>query len=307
MREIVVISGKGGSGKTSVTAALADLISKEEPLVLCDFDVDAPDLHIIVQPSETVSEDFVSGHLAVFNSEQCIDCEQCLQFCAFDAITQTEDGHYPVQESACEGCKVCVELCPTKAFDFVARHCGHSFVSQTRFGTFVHAQLTPGAENSGRLITVLKQKAKRIAREQKIETILCDGTPGIGCPVISSLSGASLAIIVVEATPSGLADFERVEKLCKHFRLPVCVIINKANLNTALTEAIKTRVEGLGATIVGEIPFDPAVTVAMIETQTLIEQNGPLAENMKNIWEAIKAFIQLHESKRRRTISIQAI
>lgn len=307
MREIVVISGKGGSGKTSVTAALADLISKEEPLVLCDFDVDAPDLHIIAKPTNTVSTDFVSGHTAIFKPDDCIDCGQCLEFCAFDAINQTKDGQYPVQESACEGCKVCVELCPTQAFDFVPRHCGHSFVSQTRFGTFVHAQLTPGAENSGRLITLLKQQAKSIARANNIETILCDGTPGIGCPVISSLSGATMALIVVEATPSGLSDFERVHSLCKHFRLPVAVIINKADLNPTLTDTIREKVPAMGATIVGELPFDRHVTAAMIETQTLIEHGGELAQTLRTIWDALKAFLKTHESKRRRSIPIQPI
>ena len=198
MHEIVVLSGKGGAGKTSVTAALARAMSAREKIVVCDYDVDAPDLHILLKPETEMRADFVSGHLAVFNSDNCIDCAQCLAFCRFDAIKQAAPCEYPVIEQLCEGCAVCVKLCPELAFDFVPRHCGEYYRSRTRFGTMIHAELTPGAENSGRLILLLKQEAAKAAQADGAEIILSDGTPGIGCPVISSLSGAGLVCAVIE-------------------------------------------------------------------------------------------------------------
>lgn len=307
MREIVVVSGKGGSGKTSVTAALASLLSRQEKIVLCDYDVDAPDMHILAQPSQTQTEDFISGNIAQFNSEACADCQECLDYCQFGAISRAGDEDYRVDESACEGCKACVALCPMQAFEFVPRHCGYAYVSQTRFGPFVHAQLTPGGENSGRLITVLKQKAAAIARQEGIETILSDGTPGIGCPVISSLSGASLVIIVTEATPSGLSDFERIAALCAQFRLPFVVIVNKTGLNDALKGRLYERVAALKARVVGELPFTEQVTESMLQLQTLTEFGGAVSEAMESIWHNTEEFLQQNEKARRRTIAIKSI
>lgn len=229
MHEIVVLSGKGGAGKTSVTAALARAMSAREKIVVCDYDVDAPDLHILLKPETEMRADFVSGHLAVFNSDNCIDCTQCLAFCRFDAIKQAAPCEYPVIEQLCEGCAVCVKLCPELAFDFVPRHCGEYYRSRTRFGTMIHAELTPGAENSGRLILLLKQEAAKAAQADGAEIILSDGTPGIGCPVISSLSGAGLVCAVIEAGASGIADFKRLAELARRFRLPIAVIVNKAD------------------------------------------------------------------------------
>lgn len=237
MHEIVVLSGKGGAGKTSVTAALARAMSAREKIVVCDYDVDAPDLHILLKPETEMRADFVSGHLAVFNSDNCIDCAQCLAFCRFDAIKQAAPCEYPVIEQLCEGCAVCVKLCPELAFDFVPRHCGEYYRSRTRFGTMIHAELTPGAENSGRLILLLKQEAAKAAQADGAEIILSDGTPGIGCPVISSLSGAGLVCAVIEAGASGIADFKRLAELARRFRLPIAVIVNKADLSAEATEA----------------------------------------------------------------------
>lgn len=166
MHEIVVLSGKGGAGKTSVTAALARAMSAAEPIVLCDYDVDAPDLHILLQPKVVKTSDFISGHLARFNPDECIGCDQCLGFCNFDAITSTDDGEYPVNETLCEGCAVCVKLCPAGAFDWLPRHCGENYQSETRFGPLIHAQLAPGAENSGRLIVLLKGSSRACPKHQ---------------------------------------------------------------------------------------------------------------------------------------------
>lgn len=271
MVEIVVLSGKGGSGKTSVTAALARAFAKTEKILLCDYDVDAPDLHIILRPEVKETFEFVSGIVAEFDEDACIDCGQCLEFCNFDAISYVEGEGYIVDATACEGCTVCRELCPVDAFKNLPRHCGQYFSSETRFGPFIHAQLTPGSENSGRLITVLKELARNRAREEKIDIILSDGTPGIGCPVISSLSNATLVCAVVETTQSGIADFERLAELCKHFRLPMAAILNKADLHPE--EAVHARkvLGDVGATILGEIPFTPVFTAAMSRGEAIGE------------------------------------
>ena len=287
MHEIVVLSGKGGAGKTSVTAALARAMSAREKIVVCDYDVDAPDLHILLKPETEMRADFVSGHLAVFNSDNCIDCTQCLAFCRFDAIKQAAPYEYPVIEQLCEGCAVCVKLCPELAFDFVPRHCGEYYRSRTRFGTMIHAELTPGAENSGRLILLLKQEAAKAAQADGAEIILSDGTPGIGCPVISSLSGATLAVAVVEPTPSGVHDFERVAALCDHFRIPVTLIINKADLNPAETARIRALAGEKGRTVAAELPFSPDVTRAMIAGKALTETDSPLAGLLAGAWKTI--------------------
>ena len=263
MHEIVVLSGKGGAGKTSVTAALARAMSAREKIVVCDYDVDAPDLHILLRPETEMSADFVSGHLAVFNSDNCIDCAQCLAFCRFDAIKQAAPCEYPVIEQLCEGCAVCVKLCPELAFDFVPRHCGEYYRSRTRFGTMIHAELTPGAENSGRLILLLKQEAAKAAQADGAEIILSDGTPGIGCPVISSLSGAGLVCAVIEAGASGIADFKRLAELARRFRLPIAVIVNKADLSAEATEAAMQAARDAGAEVLGTLPFTPVFTEAM--------------------------------------------
>lgn len=306
MHEIVILSGKGGSGKTSVTGALARILSKEEKIVICDYDVDAPDLHILLRPTQTVRQDFVSGRLARFNPERCIDCAQCLAFCRFDAISRTDDGAYPVCESACEGCAVCVKLCPVGAFDFEPRHCGEHYRSETRFGPFVHAALTPGAENSGRLITLLKSVARDTARETGAELILSDGTPGIGCPVISSLSGASLVCAVVEATASGAADFERLADLCRHFRLPIAVIINKADLHPAATGQVRAAAQKAGAEILGEVPFTPQFTRAMVKAEVLGETPCPLDSLFEDFARRLKESVS-RASRTRPVIPIKEI
>lgn len=196
MREIVVISGKGGTGKTTVCASFAHLA---ESKVICDLDVDAPDLHILLQPEVKERTPFISGHSTRIRQEDCIRCGQCADLCRFEAV-RPHDGGFLIDDH-CEGCGVCVKLCPQQAIDFPDNHCGDWYVSDSRFGLMVHAQLFPGQENSGRLVSLLKAQARERARALGLETILCDGSPGVGCPVISSLSGASLAVGVVEPTP----------------------------------------------------------------------------------------------------------
>lgn len=283
MREIVIISGKGGTGKTSVCAAFAHLLKNG---VICDLDVDAPDLHIILEPDTRETHDFLSGNTAVIRQDTCVSCDLCLEKCRFGAVRE-EKGRFLVDGSRCEGCGVCVDLCPARAVDFPERHCGHWFRSDSRFGPFIHAQLGPGEENSGRLVTLLKQQAREHAREHGLETILCDGSPGIGCPVISSLSGATLAVAVVEPTPSGRHDFIRVADLCDHFRVPVAVVLNKADLNENESDALKTFCAERGYTIAGALPFSPDVTAAMVRRQAVTESASALAAELERIWRGV--------------------
>lgn len=296
MREIVVISGKGGTGKTSVCAALAHLASAASGsgscapgapggngVIICDLDVDAPDLHLLLAPSPRRREAFLSGNEAVIDRERCVRCGVCAELCKFDAITR-EGEEYAIAPMRCEGCGVCFHLCPAKAISFPERECGEWYVSDTRFGVMAHALLNPGQENSGRLVSLLKQQARELARENGAETILCDGSPGVGCPVISSLSGATLAVAVVEPTPSGVHDFERVAALCDHFRIPVAVIINKADLNLAETARIRALAGENGRSVVAELPFSPDVTRAMIEGKALTETDSPLAGLLADAW-----------------------
>lgn len=284
MREIVVLSGKGGAGKTSLTAAFAALAPRK---ILCDLDVDAPDLHILLDPQNTVSADFVSGHLARIEPDLCTECGLCREWCRFEAIEPTESGGWRINEQQCEGCKTCVALCPQKAIAFPPRTCGFHAVSDTRFGRLVHARLDPGAENSGRLVTLLKQKAKELAKQDGLDLVLCDGAPGIACPVISSLSGASLAVLVTEPTPSGIHDLKRVAGLCDHFRLPTAVIVNKADLNEAETSRIEAFCAEGGHVLIGRVPYHPDVTQAMVRKLTLPEYGGPLAAIVADLWDSI--------------------
>lgn len=293
MREIVVISGKGGTGKTSVCAAFSHLAADK---VICDLDVDAPDMHILLDPQVRVKEAFVSGNEAVIDRDACRRCGVCLAHCRFDAVKREGDV-YRVDPLRCEGCGVCVALCPAHAIAFPDKECGEWYVSDTRFGPLVHAQLYPGQENSGRLVTLLKQQARQLAKDRGLGLVLCDGSPGVGCPVISSLSGASLAVTVVEPTPSGRHDFERVTALCDHFRIPVAVLINKADLNPHEEAAIREVAAARGYTVVGSLPFDPAVTGSMIRRKALTETDTPLAATLADIWERVRT---LAEAPRKR-------
>lgn len=284
MPEITVISGKGGTGKTSLTAAFAHL---SENAVLCDLDVDAPDLHLILQPEHESENLFVSGHEAVIDREKCELCDQCRGLCKFEAVFRDKDG-YRVDPLACEGCKVCVELCPAQAIDFPDRECGRWFVSRTRFGPLVHALLYPGQENSGLLISVLRKKARELAEEKGTGLILADGTPGIGCPVISSLTGTDMAVVVTEPTLSGRHDMERVLELTDHFRVPAGVIINHFDLNPAMTSSIKEFCARRGLEILAELPHDHVFIEAMVRGQAVTEyQSGGVGDLIGQAWERI--------------------
>jgi MinD superfamily P-loop ATPase len=284
MHEIVIISGKGGAGKTSITGAFAQLA---ENGILCDLDVDAPDLHLLLDPEHRTEEEFWSGNEAVIDQDVCACCGQCVELCRFDAISET-DGRFSINPLQCEGCKVCVTLCPAEAIEFPQKHCGDWYVSSTRFGAMVHAQLYPGEENSGRLVTLLKQKARQMAEEQGLDLVLCDGAPGIGCPVISSMAGTDLAVVVTEPTPSGLHDLKRVAELCEGFRTRVAVLVNKWDINPAMTEEIEEYCRSRGYVLVGRFPHDRAVVDAMLERKVITEyDSGSLAKTLEEAWSDI--------------------
>lgn len=281
MHEVVIISGKGGAGKTSVTGAFAAVA---RDTIVCDLDVDAPDLHLLLRPKVLSEEQFLSGNEAIIDQDACTLCGQCYDMCRFDAV-ELSDGQYRVAPYRCEGCKVCVTFCPAGAIDFPQKHCGQWMVSETRFGTMVHAQLFPGEENSGRLVTLLKQKARAIAEEQDKKIILSDGAPGIGCPVISSLAGTDLAVVVTEPTLSGQHDLERVAELCTGFKTQVAVLINKWDINPDLATSIEKHCFERGYTVLDRLPHDQVFTEAMVAGKVLPEyQQGKLAGLLENAW-----------------------
>jgi MinD superfamily P-loop ATPase len=298
LHEVVIISGKGGTGKTSLTAAFAHVASNH---VICDLDVDAPDLHLLLDPKNTATREFISGHTAVI-TDRCDACGQCIDLCRFDAIRPNQP-HPWVNPLKCEGCKVCVALCPLTAIDFPEKHCGNWHISDTRLGPMVHAQLFPGEENSGRLVTLLKREAKALAQARGSSLILSDGPPGIGCPVISSLAGANLAVVVTEPTPSGVHDLERVVDLCGYFRLPAGIIINKCDLNPDQSRRIKAFCSRKELPLLGELPHDTVFTEAMIRGLAVTEfQSNGIVDQIRQSWIAIEILIEtLQNSKRYKT------
>ena len=279
MKELIVISGKGGTGKTSIIASFASLAENK---ILCDADVDAADLHLIMDPHILMHADFKSGHTANINSNKCSGCGLCLGMCKFAAISED----FKVNPIDCEGCGVCVYFCPEKAINFPENTCGEWFESYTRFGPMVHARLGIAEENSGKLVTLVRQESKRLADQKNLDLILTDGPPGVGCPVIASIGGASAVLIVTEPTLSGIHDMERVMQLANHFKVPAMVCVNKFDLNPDLTGDIENFAKDEGLSCLGRIPFDPTFTKAMVKGQTVIEYNSDSAagDAVKKIW-----------------------
>ena len=290
MREIIIVSGKGGTGKTSLTGAFAHLATNK---IICDLDVDAPDLHLLLQPAKERVAEFYSGHEAQIDLEKCDGCGLCGSLCQFEAIRENGAG-FAVDPLRCEGCKVCVAFCPVGAIRFPEKYCGQWYASSTRFGPLVHAQLVPGGENSGRLVMVLKQQARELAKARGADLVLCDGAPGIGCPVISSLSGAHLAVAVTEPTPSGRHDLERVAALCRHFRTDFAVIINKYDLNPDETARIEGFCLAESYPVLARLPHDPLVTEAMVQGLVVTElPESDFSRELGQAWSRIEALAGL--------------
>ena len=288
MKELVVISGKGGTGKTTLMAAFASLTKNK---VLCDADVDAADLHLIMDPTTVERHDFQSGHTAVIDPEKCTECGLCRELCRWNAI---DDG-YRVDPIACEGCGVCFYFCPEEAIDFPMNTCGEWYRSETRFGPMVHARLGIAEENSGKLVTLVRQEAKKLAEKSHLDLILTDGPPGVGCPVIASLGGASAVLIVTEPTVSGKHDMERVAELAAFFKVPAMVCINKFDLNVHASGQIEAFVKDKGLSFVGRIPFDPAFTKAMVQGQTIFEYDGlsQAGDAVRELWDRAAGVLDL--------------
>jgi len=280
MKEIVVISGKGGTGKTSIMAALASLAEKK---VLCDADVDAADLHLIAAPKILMRADFQAGHTAEINKALCTACGQCVDLCRWQAINK----NFEVDPIGCEGCGVCVHFCPEEAIGFPENTCGEWFISDTRLGPMVHARLGIAQENSGKLVTLVRQEAAKLGEKQNLDLILTDGPPGVGCPVIASIGGATAVLIVAEPTISGKHDMQRVVQLAEHFRVPVLMCVNKFDLNPEMTLDIEGFAAQKGISCLGRIAFDPVFTKAMIQAQTIFEYsaNSEVGHAIRKIWQ----------------------
>ncbi len=288
MKELVVISGKGGTGKTSIVAAFADLAKNA---VFADCDVDAADLHLVLEPTIKNTADFSGGKQAFILAEKCIGCGKCRDLCRFDAINFNGPANdmiaktYTVDPISCEGCKVCVEFCPVDAIEFNDSINGQWFISDTRFGTMVHAKLGIAEENSGKLVSLIRKEAKRIAEENKKDFIIVDGSPGIGCPVIASITGADLVLIITEPTLSGKHDLERVADLAAGFKIPVLVAINKFDLNPDMAAQIEQYAQNSSIKVVGKIRYDKAFTKAQILKSTVLEYTGgAVSEDIKALW-----------------------
>lgn len=277
MKQITVISGKGGTGKTTIVASLATLVKKA---VLADADVDAADLHLLLKPQIQRREPFFASKVAVIEPDRCDECQKCQDVCRFGAIQDLK-----VDPIACEGCGVCFHICSRGAITLKEVQSGEWFISKTRYGPMVHAKLGVAQENSGKLVTLVRKEAQRIAQEGKYPLVLIDGPPGIGCPVIASLGGVDAALAVTEPSLSGIHDLKRVLGVCRHFRVPAWVCINKADINPENTERTKEFCQQEGAPVIGEIPFDPIVTKAMVFRSTVVEYtSGMVSNEIKKMW-----------------------
>lgn len=285
MKELIILSGKGGTGKTSIAASFARLA--DHPVV-ADCDVDAADLHLLLSPKLREKHVFMSGHQARIMEEVCCNCGVCLPDCRFGAIQppSPEDGHetYWIDPTACEGCGVCVPLCPMDVIEFPERRCGEWLISETACGPMVHARLGVAAENSGKLVTTVRQQARRVAEEGKHPIILVDGPPGIGCPVIASVTGASHVLIVTEPSISGEHDMERVLALTSHFGVPTSVCVNKWDINVEMTERIEDKARQAKARIVGRVRYDVSVSKAQLQELAVVDTDSPCAEDIRRVW-----------------------
>ena len=281
MKEVVVLSGKGGTGKTSIVGSLAALVDGK---VLADCDVDAADLHLLLSPSERMRNEFWSGQVAHIDEDKCTECGLCQELCRFNAIKD-----FCVDTVSCEGCGFCSYVCPVGAITMSKRMVGYWFISDTKYGPLVHARLGIAQENSGKLVAIVRQQAKQIAEEQGLEYIISDGPPGIGCPVISSLSGAGLALLVTEPSLSGIHDLERVLDVCRHFGVPTMVCINKYDLNEENTRQIEDQCLSQGVEVAGRIPFDNVVTESIVQGVPVVEySNGDIAREIERMWHLLR-------------------
>lgn len=288
MKQLVILSGKGGTGKTSVAAAFAHLAHDgQSPIkaVLADADVDAANLELVLSPECIATHDFTGGSVVIIDQERCDGCGICEQVCRFDAIHSKTDG-YRVDPIACDGCAACVYQCPEEAIYMEPQTVGQWYRSESCYGPLYHADLYPAQENSGKLVTLVKQNARLLALDNNSQVVIVDGPPGIGCPVIAAAAGADLALVVTEPSAAGIHDLGRVLQTTSHFRIPALVVINKADIYPEGATQIETVCAELGVEVIGSIPFDPAVTEAMIsgEPVTIYRPESPASKALFAIW-----------------------
>jgi MinD superfamily P-loop ATPase len=283
IRQLLVISGKGGTGKTTVVASFAALA---RAAVLADCDVDAADLHLILKPQVLGQHEFSGGQEAVVIADRCTACGICVENCRFDAIEMDDVAR--VDRLGCEGCGLCRRLCPEGAIELRPAHSGDWFVSRTEYGTMVHAQLGIAQENSGKLVARVREEAYRRARDEEKPLVLIDGPPGIGCPVIAALSGVDLALLVIEPTMSGIHDFERVLSVCRHFGVQALVCINRYDLSAKNTARVEDYCAQQGVPVIGKIPFDRAVVAALVAGRPAVYDDGPAARAIKQVWRGLE-------------------
>jgi MinD superfamily P-loop ATPase len=284
MKQLTILSGKGGTGKTSITASYAVLAKNA---VVADCDVDAPDLHILLHPRIIKAEEFIGSKMAVIDKAKCVKCGLCQKNCNFGAI----NSDFEVDAIACEGCDLCRITCPVGAVSLIPRVSGKAYVSRTKCGFMSHALLNPGESNSGKLVTLVRQNAKILAEKNKLGLIIIDGSPGIGCPVIASITGVDAALVVTEPTLSGIHDLKRVLKLLNHFNIAAFVCVNMYDINTANTNKILRFCRENQIEVVGKIPFSSEVTQAMVNGKTIVEYSprNPAAEEIVNMWKKLSA------------------
>lgn len=294
---ISIASGKGGTGKTVVSASFASLAQNK---VMVDCDVDAANLYLLLNPEIQESHRFSGGKTAVLDQEKCTQCDQCIPACRFLAISETEKGEITIDPISCEGCGVCAYICPVEAIQMEKNISGEWFVSQTKYGLFVHAKLGIAEENSGKLVTEIKKKAKALSEENNLDLVLLDGPPGIGCPVIASLSGVDMALVVTEPTLSGIHDMERVIQMAQHFNIHVACCINKHDLNPQNTSRIQKWCNQNSIPIMGKIPYEQALVKSMVKGKPVVEYADCKASHeIKNMWNKInKYFNQEHKNKK---------
>ncbi len=291
MKTVVVLSGKGGTGKTSVTASLAALeVAAKRKIVLADTDVDASNLHLLLQPSTEEENEYVAGRIAEVTPELCLGHGACAAHCRFHAISlEDEDGIVKarIDPGMCEGCAVCTVVCPEQAIAMFDQVAGTWRRGETLFGPIVDARLSPGGENSGKLVTKVRQAAREEAERIDADLLLMDGPPGVGCPVIAAVTGTDLVVAVTEPTPPALSDLKRLISLARHFNVPVAVVINKADLNLVRTEGLERRLSSVGIDVLGRIPYDESIPQALQEGVLPIDAAGRIAEAFTGIHERL--------------------
>lgn len=285
MKQIAVISGKGGTGKTSISASFVALA---RDCIIVDADVDGPDLHLLLHPLVNKVEKFFAGEVAVIEPKLCDRGRRCEPYCRYGAIIFDTDGDFYIDPTACEGCGVCARICHTKAIKMKQRGCGEWYLSSTVYGPMLHATLGIGGENSGKLVALLREKAREISEKENYPFIIIDGPPGVGCPVMAAITGVDVIVAVAEPTVSGRHDLHRVIHLARHFGITLSVVINKSDINLDMTTRLRRECEAHKVEVLGEIPYDKDVIGAIVHGETLVDfSDGPAGIAVSEVWDKL--------------------